>query len=301
MAPIQPPLEDPIRPSEVVGALSLADFGPLTRAPMRLAFIVAALLVAAGKTLMIRGDLADGMPLDVVAYSALLAAGSVLTVCLPALLLWHVPDARRTHRLLLAGLILAAATELLRFASSGIPATPDYSAFRPALNNVGLGVAPIGFVLVGLGLLRLRHHGPTRRGLLVVLATLFLVVALLPVGVGLTSEGLTVDPLPFVLSSICKPIAAAFAAWVAIDAWLDQEEPRTFWTLIAAALPIQVLAGLFGIGLELPALLAPPSDPDTLNTLAFASLAFGAILVLSALVLAGVAYGRCTPTVINEA
>ena len=296
MASRQPPIEDAVVPSEVVGALSMADFAP----PLWLAFIVAAVLVAIGNTLMIRGDLADGVPVNVAAYSAALAAGSVLTVCLPALLLWRVPRAGRTHRLLLVGLMIGAITEVARFAASAIPDNPGNVLFRPAFNDAAWAAATIGIVLVGLGLLRLRPDGPTRRGLFVVLAALFLVVALLPFGVGLLSEGLNVDPLPFALSSIIWPIAAAFSAWIAIDAWLDREEPRRFWALIAAVLPIQVLASLFGIGLQLPALLAIPNDPDTLNAIAFASMIFGALLVLWALVLAGVAYGRHTPPALEQ-
>jgi hypothetical protein len=300
MASRQPPTEDPIGPSEVVGALSMADFAPLARAPLWLAFIVAAVLVAIGNTLMIRSDLVDGVPVAQAAYSAVLAAGSVLTICLPALLLWHVPRAGRTHRLLLVGLMVGAITQIARFASSAISDNSGSSLWRPAFSDVASGAVTIGIVLVGLGLLRLRADGPTRRGLLVVLAALFLVIALLPFGVWLMTEGLNVDPLLFALSSIIRPIAAAFAAWIAIDAWLDREEPRPFWALIAAALPIQVLAGLFGIGLEVPVLLAVPNDPDTLNAIAFASLIFGALLVLWAMVLAGVAYGRHTPLALEQ-
>jgi hypothetical protein len=301
MASREPPLEDAVVPSEVVGAMSLADLGPLGRAPLRLAFVAAAALVAVGRGWLVRGDLVDGVPLDIVAFSAASALVSVLIVSLPTALLVRRPEAYRTHRLLFAGLGIGAAIEIVRLANQALPA--DLAATAPHSNLLAVawvGV-PIGTILVGLGLLRLRSSGPTRRGLLIVLAAVCLAIALVPAGIGLMTEQVTIDPLPFALTSIVEPIAAAFAAWVAVDAWLDREEPRTFWTLIAAALPIQVIAGLLGLGLPIPVYLAAPLDPQTLNVLFFSSATISTLLVLWALALAVVAYGRHTPPAIEGA
>lgn len=296
MSSVRPTTDPPERRTEVVGALTLADLGPLGRRPLSLVFVVAAAGLALSHAPLIASDLAIGVPLDVAAFAAVSAATQTMVVLLPAALLWRVPTAPRTHRPLLAGLVLGALVEMLRLGAAFSSTSFSDPSIGPGLNTLAWLVLPAASLLVGLGLLHLRAGRMTRRGMLVVIASMYLVLSLVPLGAELIGNEPVFVTWVFLVSGIVVPLLAAFAGWVPVDAWLAGERPSRFWGLLALGVPLYVVGALLGGGWLLPAWLALPADPAAVNDIVLASAGLGGILTLAAVGLAFVAYARLTPS-----
>ena len=296
MSSVRPTFDPPERRTEVVGALTLADLGPLGRRPLSLVFVVAAAGLALSHASLIASDLAIGVPLDVAAFAAVSAATQTMVVLLPAALLWRVPTAPRTHRTLLVGLALGALVEMLRLGAAFASTSFSDPSIGPGLNTLAWLVLPAASLLVGLGLLHLRAGRMTRRGMLVVIASMYLVLSLVPLGAELIGNEPVFVTWVFLVSGILVPLAAAFAGWVPVDAWLAGERPSRFWGLLALGVPLYVVGALLGGEWLLPAWLALPADPAAVNDIVLASAGLGGILTLAAVGLAFVAYARLTPS-----
>ena len=295
MSGVRPTRDQPERTTEVVGALTLADFGPLGHRLLSLIFGLAAAGLALSRASLIASDLLGG-PLEYAAFAAISAATQTIVILLPAGLLWRVPTAPRTHRPLLAGLALGALVELLRLGSAlASRGFPEPSA-GPALSTLAWLVLPVSSLLVGLGLLRLRNGRMARRGMLVVIASVYLVLSLIPLGAELVGNEPVFVSWVFLVSGILVPLAAAFAGWVAVDAWLAGERPSRFWGFLALGVPFYVVGTLSGVGWSLPAWVVLPADPAVVNGIVLASAGLGGILTLAAVCLAFVAYARLTPS-----
>ncbi len=275
--------------------MTLADLGPLGRHPQRLIFIVAAAGLALGRVWLILRVLDDGLPLDIVAHALVSAATDTVVVLLPAALLWRLPTAARTHRTLLAGLALGAMVELFRLGAA-LATTYGNQLPGPDLNTVASLVLPVASLLVGLGLLELRGGKTTRRGLLVVIASLYLAVSLVPIGADLiANEAIAPTWLSPVLL-IVAPLLAAFAGWVSADAWFAGDRPTRFWGLLALGVPLFVIAAVVSQGGWALMTWAIPVDPVAVNDLGYVTSTLGEIFSLIAAGLAFVAYARLTPS-----
>lgn len=297
MNSVRPTPDQPERPTEVVGALTLADLGPLGRRPLSLLFVVAAAGLAIGRASLIASDLGMGGPLDVAAFATLSAATQVVVVLLPAAMLWRVPTAPRTHRTLLLGLALNALVEMLHLGAAFAPASFNDPSIEPGPNMLASVVLPIASLLIGLGLLELRAGRMTRRGMLVVIASMYLAVSLVPVGADLIANEAVSATWLFVVVGIAAPLLAAFAGWAAVDAWLAGERSSRFWGLLALGVPLYVIAAVVSEGgWALATWVAIPADPLAVNDFGFVSAAFGEIFALAAACLAFVAYARLTPS-----
>jgi hypothetical protein len=296
MSSVRPTADQPDGPTEVVGALTLADLGPLGRRPLSLMFVVAAVGLALTRASLISGDLGSGAPLDVGVFGALAAATETVVVGLPAALLWRVPAAPRIHRILLAGLALNALAEVLRLGSALASRSFTDASVASALDTLAWLILPAASLLVGLGLLRLRDGPITRRGMLVVIASAYLVVSLVPVGAELLGNAQVSFTPEFLLSGFLVPLFAAFAAWVSVDAWRAGERSSRFWGFLALGVPLYLVNALLGFGWALPAWVAMPADPAIANGIATASAALGQFFALAAVSLAFVAYARLTPS-----
>jgi hypothetical protein len=296
MSGVRPTTDQPDRTTEVVGAFTLADLGPLGRRPLSLIFIVAAAGLALGRASFISSDLGIGGPLDVAAFAAVSAVTETVVVLLPAALLWRVPAAPRTQRTLLAGLALGALVEVLRLGSALASWSFSEAPVGSALNTLAWLVLPVASLLVGLGLLRLRDGRMTRRGMLVVIAGVYLVLSLVPLGAELVGNAPVFVTWVFLVSGILVPLLAAFAGWVPVDAWLAGERPSRFWGFLALSVPLHIAGALVGEGWSLPAWVTLPADPAAVNGIATASATLGEILALGAVSLAFVAYARLTPS-----
>jgi hypothetical protein len=271
----------------------MPSLGRLGLTPLSLLFVVAAAAVAVGRGRLIADDLGTGGPLDVAVLSSVATIGETLVVLLPVALIWRIPTAAHTHRVLFAGLAVGALVEVLRLGAFVAPGNPLDLTLHEVLESLAWLALPLGGLLVGLGLLRLRGGLATRRGMLVVIAFGYLVLNLVPLGaalIGGESIGVTWQS---VVSQILVPVTTAFVGWVAVDAWLDHEEPGRFWGLLALAVPLYV-AGAF-VGQELLLWIAPPLAPDNFNSLGIASATFAEILALVSVALTGVALARLTP------
>ena len=295
MRSASPTTDQPERTSEVVGALTLPDLGPLARRPLSILFVVVAASLTLGRGWLIARDLGLGGPLDLAALAAVSAATNAVVVLLPAALLWRVPTAPRTHRTLLVGLALGGLVEILRFGAAFVPTSFGDPSIGPGLTTLAWLVLPAPSLLVGLGLLHLRAGQMTRRGMLVVIATLYLVLSLVPLGAELIGNAPVVVTWVFLVSGIVVPLLAAFAGWVPVAAWLAGARPSRFWGLLAMGVPLYVVGALLGGGWLLPAWVVAPADPAALNDIATASLALGELFAFGAVSLAFVAYARLTP------
>lgn len=293
MSNVRPEADQPDRSTEVVGALTLPDLGPLGRRPLSLVFVVAAAGLALGRASLIASDLGRGGPLDVAAFAVVSGATQTLVVLLPAALLWRVPTAPRTHRMLLAGLALGALVELLRLGTALASTSFSQPPIGPGLDTLAWLVRPLASLLVGLGLLHLRAGRMTRRGMLVVIASIYLALSLVPLGAELIGNAPILFTWIVLVSGILVPFLAAFAGWVPVDAWLAGERPRQFWGLLALGVPLYVFGALFAE--MLPAWVVLPANPAAVNDIAFASLTLGELFSLGAVSLAFVAYARLTP------
>jgi hypothetical protein len=292
---VRPTTDQPERTNEVVGALTLADVGPMGRHPQSLIFIVAAAGLALGRAMLILSEL-DGLPLDLAAHALVAAATETIVVLLPAALLWRIPSAGRTHRTLLAGLALGALAELLRLGAALAATTYGDQLPGPDLNTVASLVLPVASLLIGLGLLELRGGQSTRRGLLVVIASMYLAVSLVPVGADLIANEAVSATWLFLVVGIAAPLLAAFAAWVSADAWFAGDRPSRFWGLLALGVPLYVIAAVVSQGgWALATWVAMPADPLAVNDFGYVSATLGEIFALTAVCLAFVAYARLTP------
>ena len=213
-------------------------------------------------------------------------------------LFYRHPDARRTMRLLVFGLMLLSFGELLSAFQDPIreflrglspvdeasfPAeTPAEFAFRVFT----LLLTIFGLVYVGAGLSTARSRGATRaeRPLTVWLAALAVlgsVVSLaaltaLPAGASMT---LLFQVVIGVIFSAVVTFAWAYLAVVTISGWVAREEPRRAWGIAALSTSI-----LFGFRLIFPALSLVPFGPDSgpfLSVLAYVSWAAWALLILA--------------------
>ncbi len=230
---------------------------------------------------------------------ALAVIAAVVGVASPAALLYRVPTAWRSHRLLLAGLAAgsvsgALSRALLPLVAAWSLGTVDpWRQFALWAGPAVLGLA--GMLLVALGLARLRERPPSRgvRRLLPVLvlvelvgnASVFLYLVTHPGSMPPSELPAALAPAAIILAS--APISA-YAAWVPLAAWIDGEAPRPFWVLLGVA----ALAGLAGLApnLAINVVLAIGSLDlfVPLTTLDEA-------LAVAAAILAFVAYARCTP------
>jgi hypothetical protein len=199
-------------------------------------FVVIAAVDLLGQVILVNPSL-DGW-----IYLALQGLTSVGTALLPAALLYGMPDAARTHRLLLAALGALAVFEL---AVTGVLVFVRLHGLAAdeidTINTVSLVIEALiaaSYVFYGLGLGRLRGSPPSRntRWILAVLVFGQAAVAAITVLPG-PSDGTAQDALEwwFFVISIAGAAATGYAGWVAVTAWVDRVEPRRFWMVLALA------------------------------------------------------------------
>jgi hypothetical protein len=220
--------------------------------------------------------------------SAWLAGGlfslaAVLAVLTPAAFLWRVPNAVSRHPWLVAGLALAALTVIVR--TTLLWLGPGAAELRESvLPAIGWLTAPVP-LLIGVGLLRLRESGRRRPLLLIALALAYIAFPVMPF---VFNPAVSADPLSLTVAILTAALAG-FAVWVAVSAWLDGDRPRTFWLLLALALP------LFVVGLAGEAAML--SAPDAQAMAGLQPLVFFAVAATRATtaLLALIAYGFFGP------
>lgn len=214
---------------------------------------------------------------------ALFSLAAVLTVLTPAALLWRVPDAVSRHPWLVGGLALAALIVVARTVLLWLG--PGAAELREGvLPAVGWLAVPVP-LLIGVGLLRLRASGRRRPLLLIALVLLH---AAFPVLLFVFNPAVSADRISL-SAAILAAAFAGFAVWVAVSAWLDGDRPRTFWLLLALALP------LFVVGLAGEAAMV--SAPDAQAMAGLQPLVFVGVAATRATtaLLALVAYGFFAP------
>ncbi len=234
-------------------------------------------------------------PQPVVLAAGCTWAAMALAALVPASLLHRVPAAPRTHPMLLAGLLCGAAVEWLHaigtaLAPALLTSAPSLWSLLPDL-AVPLEIASP--LLITLGLLRLRASGPTRPGLLGLLAVLNLGLLLAPLAIVSAWSHRPPDPGTDALQAILA-VAAAGATWVPLAAWLDREPQRAFWGLLALAVPLAIVAGLVGLGELATQVAGPPGRPTPEGLFLGTSIA-QAVLGALASGCAILAYARYTP------
>ncbi len=254
----RPAADDRDVPSEVVGALSWDDLKPLRRlgavgrlprGVVSLPFLIAALIVAAWWATSLGTGTTFPNPSWLWSTVWILEGSAfVVTVLLPVALLLRVPDALASQPILFAGLTLGSVVVLVD-AVVGLWLL-DATGLLEAV-NVGHGIGvPLGLALVGLGLVRVRGRRPGRPWLLVAIEALYLGLELLPAGIlaiqAQLGQGGIVDigPDP---AGILRALATGFVVWVAVDARLDHAAPAGFWALLAIALPLRIVGGIFQV------------------------------------------------------
>jgi hypothetical protein len=231
------------------------------------------------------------------AVTGVAAATATVAVLLPAALLWRIPTAARTHRTLLAGLALGALVELLRLGATLALQQDGAQLPGSALDTAASLLLPVATLLVGLGLIELRGGKTTRRGLLVVIAGLYLAVSLVPIGANLYANVPISPTWMSVVLVIVTPLVAAFAGWVAADAWFAGEQPSRFWGLLALGVPLYVMAAIVSQGgWGLAVWVTEPNNPTTVNDLGSVTATLGEIVGLLAVSFALVAYARLAPS-----
>lgn len=276
---------DPDTPTEAVGTLRPIDLDALGLSRLGLVFVAVAIVVGLLRLSVIGGVGSSVLP------NLLLRTIEAVAVCLlPAALLLRDPAAERTHPVLLAGLAAGAGAEAVRAIVARAPLALDLmTAWSGSLVTLASLADLAGAVLVGLGLMRLLPV-PTRRQLLLVgIAGAYLLLAyaspvmLAASGVDIASDRWAlVQPAGYALAS-------AFVTWVAVAAWQDRADPRTFWALLAAALPLGVAARLTEVAGTFVN-LGPTSQGTRIGVLTLLAL-FGAATACLALV----AYWRYAP------
>jgi len=213
-------------------------------------------------------------------------------------LFYRHPDARRSLRILVFGVILLSIGELLsafqgpireflRGLTPGddpslLAETPAEFAFRVFT----LLLTIFGLLYVGAGLSAARLHEATKaeRPLTVWLAALAVVGSLVSLTAltALPAESsplLIVQVLIGVVLSAVVTFAWAYLAVVTISGWIARETPRRAWGVAALATSI-----LFGFRLIFPALSLVPFGPDSrpfLALLAYISWTAWALLIVA--------------------
>ena len=271
---------------EIVGSWPSIDFARLGLPPLGWLFVVAAVFVAVQHLRWMDGGSLEAVPDEVFSTVA-----AVTIVLLPAALLWRVRAATRTHRLLLAGLAAGAVSELLRAVVSFAPFVSYGALFGgTVIGGVWPLFGPLGGLLAGLGLVRLRPAGVTRIRLLAAIATAYVALDVGSFAIAFAGSHPpgSIDPHSAVLLVI-RPLAAAFAVWVPVAAWFDDEAPRAFWGLLALALPLNLLSRLT----ELPEAIVIVALRS--NALFLPAVTIGAIVGAFVALLALVAFARETP------
>ena len=276
---------DPDTPTEAVGTLRPIDLDALGLSRLGLVFVAVAIAVGLLRLTVIGSVGSSLLP------NLLLGTIEAVTVCLlPAALLLRAPTAERTHPVLLAGLAAGAGAEAVRAIIARAPLALDLmTAWSGSLVTLASLADLAGAVLVGLGLMRLLPV-PTRRQLLLAgIAGAYLLLAYASL-VMLAASGVDIANDPWALVQPAGyALASAFVTWVAVAAWQDRVDPRTFWALLAAALPLGVaarLAEVVGTFLN----LGPTSQTTQIGILTLVAL-FEAATACLALV----AYGRYAP------
>jgi hypothetical protein len=268
--------------------------------------------VIAGALGTIGGPLGDWSVVLSALGAAIQGAADVLPVLLPAALLTRIPSAARSQQLLLGGLLVGAANEvLLRLALPLIPAPSTIDAIvaqQTAIASLQGASMILGPLLVGLGLARMRGAGsrirPAEIALLALLAVALgseIASAVVPMAArGELSGPMSTPTLVSTVLSLGATPFIAYQLWVPLMAWRDRCAPATFWRLLGLASIATVLA----IGVAVVANLSMANAIDWPGVLGsrvgggpfepILSAASKALLALTAL-LALVAYGRHAP------
>ena len=229
-----------------------------------------------------------------VASAVLSALVAGLGALLPAALLVRIPEAPRTQRLLLAGLAGQAVAvwgwAIFPVLLTG-PARPDWSA--TAAFAILYGAAVVASICLAVGLLRLRRPGVRRVWLLAVIAVLQLGFTVVQAALPAATVHLSFVS-PMLVPIAVLTVAAAFAAWVPVDAWLGRERPRPFWALLALGFPLGLVAGALGVWKTLE-MLRPSGTGLTADTPFWVASMLVSLIGIAANVLALAAYARLTP------
>jgi hypothetical protein len=234
---------------------------------------------------------------------AIEGAAAVLPVLLPAALLYRIPNAARTQRVLLGGLSAGATIELVRRLALPLlppPSTIDALAAQQTVTAGLLGVLGIvGPLLIGLGLAHLRGPRPPARPAEVALLALLGVAWVIEVasaGVPVATQSRSSGPLwtPMLVSTVLGLVAApcfAFQLWVPLTAWRDRRAPAPFWRLLGLASLGALLSLVFALVVNLgtanviawPGIVEPGNSGGPLiSTVAQAFLAVSVLLALAA-------------------
>ncbi len=272
--------------SAAVGSWRSIDLGRLGLPPLGWLFVAGAALVAAQH---LRLGLA--VPAEAIPPAILSGITRVMIVLLPAALLFRAPRAHRTHRLLLAGLALGAIAELAR---AVIVLRPPGLTLEPwaetGLDAAWPWLGPVGNLLVGLGLVRLRNGRPLRLGLLAAIASTYLALGIAPTWiVAAASPPVGTIELGAALLLMTVPLAAAIATWVPVSAWLEHTPPRAFWGLLALGLPLFLAQRALALA---QTVIEVATRMDALFVV---SVTLGAFVSAVAAVAAVAAYARLTP------
>lgn len=282
----RPAMDDPDTPLEAVGSWKSIDLARLGLPPLGWLFVAGAVLVAAQH---LRLGLA--IPAEAIPPAILSGVTRVAIALLPAALLFRAPRAHRTHRLLLAGLAAGAIAELVRAVIAFWPSGPTGEAWRgTALDAAWPWLGPLGNLLVGLGLIRLRARRPPRFGLLAAIASAYLALGVVPtwIVVAASQPVASIDGYSALLF-VTVPLTAAVAVWVPVSARLGREPPRAFWGLLALGLPLGLAARAFALAQTVTE-AAPRMDALFVVSVTLGAFV-GAVVSLAALG----AYARLTP------
>lgn len=292
-----PEPDEPDDPPQVVGALTLDDFkwlrkiAVLTRipaTPLILVFGVAAVLVGAWWVKQLQGAIEVGGSPGAILDEMFTVIGPVVVVLTPAALLRRDPSALRTRTALLSGLAILALAQFL--IAAGQFATIEADPTSP-VGSVILGslpfLAPTGGALIAYGLLAMRVERPRPGLLLAGILAVYVVLDLFPELLVATQVQVLGQP-QISWWSLAVAVTSAFAAWVAVDAWIRKEPPERFWLLLAAAFPLRVLAGVWQVPMAVVVIVNQSQLPAAVYTLATATVALPGILAF-------VAYLRYAP------
>ena len=155
------------------------------------------------------------------------------------------------------------------------------------------GIQSVAALCVGLGLLRLRARRPPRAWLLVVIVAIDLAFMSLQVGLPATRVDASFVPVALV-PVVLTAVTAAFAVWVPVSAWLDGDQPRSFWRLLALGFPLGLLGSAIGLAQTLAMLTPGPSGLGS-DVAFLVATAAGALVRSVATLLALTAYARWAP------
>ena len=207
-----------------------------------------------------------GLPIDVDAILQVrFRIDDALVSLLGAALFVRHPDARRTRPLLAFGLGLLMLSTLLSVARgpiegllNGLAPTDDVTAFATpssiaySVFSSLVEIAGIVYVAAGLSSTRERDPGRGQRLALILLATMGIVIVLLPYAVIRIDRQLTPADWPaFGLTigiALLNALAWAYLIATALGGWLSSEQPRPAWASVSICgliiLAIQLLSTL---------------------------------------------------------